>query len=95
MIKLNKKDKAEICFILLSMIDIRKIEPAFMHRDYFILRLYIDTCFNRIDPYHRLFKLAKTLFNGTCLDDVLAAFIKNDLNWNYDKLAANIDRYAS
>ena len=100
MIKLTKKYKAEICFILLSMIDIREIEAAFMQRDYFILRHYINNCFNRIDAYHikvhaSIFKLVKTLFGGVCLDDVLAAFIMNDLNWNYNKLASNVDRYAS
>ena len=100
MIKLNKKDKAEICFILLSMIDISELQAAFLERDYFKMRSYINNCFTRIDVHHikvhaSVFKLAKTLFNGTCLDDVLAAFIMNDLDWNYNKLALNIDRYVS
>jgi len=100
MIKMNKKDKAEICFTLLSMIDINDLKAAFIERDYFTLRDAINQCIHRIDVHHikvhaSIFKLAQTLFNGAYLGDTLTAFIANDLEWNFDRLNANIDHYAS
>ena len=100
MIKLSNKEKIELYWIFLSMIDVKGLEVACNRRDLDFLTTALFAEFSRIDlkahysirVHASVFKLALWLFNDY-LVDAIAKFIQSDLNWDYQAIENGVTKY--